>query len=165
VAQTAVRGVDRVRLLILLLAGGLVALVVIVAAIGTALPREHTASRTAPFARPPQDVWAAITDAASKSRVPVDVLESRPPHLLVTRVRETEKMFGGTWTIAIGPTGPSTRPDGPARSGRAGCVVTITEEGWVANPIFRFMSRYVIGHHATMDDLLKQVSRKLTTDY
>ena len=39
-------------------------------------------------------------------------------------------------------------------------LVTITEDGWVANPIFRFMSRLVIGHHATMDTLLKQVAKK-----
>lgn len=33
------------------------------------------------------------------------------------------------------------------RTGGAGCA----EDGWVANPIFRFVSRFVIGHHATMD--------------
>ena len=126
----------------------LVGMVVIVAAIGATLPREHTASRSAQFARPPQDVWVGMTDATSKSPVPVDVLESRPPHLLVTRVRETEKKFGGTWTIAIAPAA-------------GGSTVTITEEGWVANPIFRFISRFVIGHHATMDSLLKQVTKKL----
>src|SRR5215831_15323618 len=113
---------------ILSIAGVLVAAVVVVAAIGATLPREHTASRTARFARPPQDVWACITEATSKSSVPVDVLESRPPHLLVTRVKESEKMFGGTWTIAIAPSA-------------GGSTVTITEEGWVANPIFRFVSR------------------------
>ena len=125
-----------------------VVIVGVVAAIGATLPREHTASRTAQFPRPPQDVWACITDATSNSPVPVDVLESRPPHLLVTRVKETEKMFGGTWTIAIAPAA-------------GGSTVTITEEGWVANPIFRFISRFVIGHHATMDSLLKAVSTKL----
>ena len=38
--------------------------------------------------------------------------------------------------------------------------VTITEDGWVGNPIFRFVSRYVMGHHATMDGMLKDVAKK-----
>jgi hypothetical protein len=134
--------------ILILIVVGLVAIVGAVAAIGATLPREHTASRVARFSRPPQDVWNGITDATAKSPVPVDVLESRAPHLLVTRVRETEQMFGGTWTIAIAPTGD-------------GSTVTITEDGWVANPIFRFISRYVIGHHATMDSLLKQTAKQL----
>jgi len=133
---------------LLSLVGLLVVMVGVAGAIGATLPREHTAGRTAQFAHPPQDVWARIIEATSKSPVPVDVLESRPPHLLVTRVKESEKMFGGTWTIAVAPT-PS------------GSTVTITEEGWVANPIFRFVSRYVIGHHATMDSLLKQTAKRL----
>jgi hypothetical protein len=29
----------------------------------------------------------------------------------------------------------------------------------LANPIFRFLSRVVFGHHATMDALLKRVAR------
>jgi hypothetical protein len=79
------------------------------------------------------------------------VLERDPPHRLVTRVTEKEKNFGGTWTVAIAST-PS------------GADVTITEDGWVANPIFRFVSRFVIGHHATMDTLLKQVATTLNEE-
>jgi hypothetical protein len=122
--------------------------VIVATIIGAMLPRNHRASRTASFKRPPPDVWAAITEATSKSDVPVDVLESAPPRRLVTRVKESEKMFGGTWTIAIDPAAE-------------GSTVTITEEGWVANPIFRFISRFVIGHHATMDSILRQMAKKL----
>jgi len=89
---------------LLSLVGLLVVMVGVAGAIGATLPREHTAGRTAQFAHPPQDVWARIIEATSTSPVPVDVLESRPPHLLVTRVKESEKMFGGTWTIAVAPT-------------------------------------------------------------
>ena len=86
----------------------------------------------------------------------MDVIESVSPYLLVTRVTEKETNFGGTWTIAIAAApGPSTG------SGQAGSTVTITEDGWVANPIFRFVSRLIIGHHATMDALLKQVAAAL----
>src|SRR5213078_4249405 len=101
------------------------------ALVGARLPREHRATRTVKLARPPADVWAAVTRAASETSVPVDVLESGPPLRLVTRVKESETQFGGTWTIDIAPA------DG-------GSTVTITEDGWVANPVFRFISRYII---------------------
>jgi hypothetical protein len=107
------------------------------------------------FHRAPADVWPVVTGTAQASNVPVDVLESSPPHRLVTRVKETQRNFGGTWTIAI-----VAVPDPSSGSGQTASLVTITEDGWVANPIFRFMSRLVIGHHATMDTLLKQVAKK-----
>jgi hypothetical protein len=94
-------------------------------------------------------VWAAVTRNASAASVPVDVLESTPPSRLVTRVKESEKNFGGTWTIAIAPV-------------EGGSTLTITEDGWVANPVFRFISRYIIGQTATMDALIKNVKKELT---
>jgi len=154
---------------IVIVVGSLVLLIAIVAAIGAALPRTHTASRTLRVRRPPQDVWPAITQAMSASDVPTDILESDPPRKLVSRVKDTEKMFGGTWTVVIAPADPSTlrepqgRPEqgrGATGSGQAGSTVTITEDGWVANPIFRFVSRYVMGHHATMDGMLKTVAKQ-----
>jgi hypothetical protein len=129
-----------------LIVGGLVLLIVIVAAIGATLPRTHTASRTLRVRRPPQEAWTAITQAMTTSDVPVDIVENDPPRKLVSKVKETEKMFGGTWTVAVAPL-------------ENGSTVTITEDGWVANPIFRFVSRFVIGHHATMDGMLKSVAK------
>src|SRR4051812_19219199 len=123
--------------LIAVIAGGLVVLVAVIAMIGAMLPRNHKASRTLRGKRAPAQVWPPTIQATATSDLPVDVIESQPPHRLVTRVTEKEKNFGGTWTIAIVTT-PS------------GSDVTIAEDGWVANPIFRFVSRFVIGHHATM---------------
>jgi hypothetical protein len=131
---------------VLIIVGGLVLLIVIVAAIGATLPRTHTASRTLRVRRPPQEAWTAITQAMTTSDVPVDIVENDPPRKLVSKVKETEKMFGGTWTVAVAPL-------------ENGSTVTITEDGWVANPIFRFVSRFVIGHHATMDGMLKSVAK------
>jgi hypothetical protein len=154
---------------IVIVVGGLVLLITIVAVIGAALPRNHTASRTLRVRQPPQEAWTAITQAMSTSDVPTDIVESDPPRKLVSKVKETEKMFGGTWTVAVAPDDPSTlrephgHPEqgGGARgSGQAGCTITITEDGWVANPIFRFVSRYVMGHHATMDGMLKRVAKQ-----
>jgi len=137
--------------LILYVAGGLVVLVVVIAVVGAMLPRTHRASRTLRVKRSPADVWPVVMQTAQGSSVPVDILESDPPHRLVTRVTEAEKNFGGTWTIAIAPA-------------PGGSDVTIAEDGWVANPIFRFVSRIVIGHHATMDGLLKQVAKTLNEE-
>src|SRR5262249_37983690 len=53
--------------------------VIVVTVIGAMLPRTHTATRTATFTRPPQDVWPVILEATSKSDVAVDVLENQPP--------------------------------------------------------------------------------------
>jgi hypothetical protein len=131
---------------VLFIVGGLVLLVVIVAAIGATLPRTHTASRTLRVRRSPQEAWTAIAQAMNTSDVPVDIVESDPPRKLVSKVKETEKMFGGTWTVAVAPL-------------ENGSTVTITEDGWVANPIFRFVSRFVMGHHATMDGMLKSVAK------
>ena len=137
----------------------IVGLVVLVAIVGSLLPRDHKASRTLRVRRAPAEVWPVVTQIAGASSVPVVVVESQPPYRLVTRVAETEKNFGGTWTIAI-----VAVPDSSTGSGQVASTLTITEDGWVANPIFRFMSRLVIGHHATMDALLKDVARKFNEE-
>jgi len=137
--------------------GGLVLLVAAIAAAGSMLPRTHTASRTLRVKRSPEEVWPVVLQATQASSVPVDVLERDPPRRLVTRVTAAERNFGGTWTIVIAPV-PSTG------SGHAGSTVTVTEDGWVANPIFRVVSRLVIGHHATMDALLTQVAKTFNED-
>ena len=136
---------------IAIIVGGLVVLVAGIAAIGAALPRNHRASRTLRVKRAPAEVWPIVLKTTQASDVPVDVLESVPPYRLVTRVTEKEKNFGGTWTIAI-----AAVPDGSA--------VTITEDGWVANPIFRVVSRLIIGHHATLDGVLKKVAASLNEE-
>ena len=127
---------------------GLAVLAAMVAGVGAMLPRHHTASRTLRVKHQPAQVWPALIQATEDSSTPVKVLESTPPSRLVTRVTEAEKNFGGTWTIAITAT-------------PGGSDVTVTEDGWVANPIFRVVSRYLMGHHATMDGVLTQVAKSL----
>jgi hypothetical protein len=136
---------------ILIAIAGLAALVALAAIIGATLPRNHVASRSLTLRRPPQEIWHVIMQATAASSVPVDLVESDPPRRQVTRVKDTEKNFGGTWTITITPTA-------------SGGTLTITEEGWVGNPIFRFVSRYVMGHHATIDGMLKDVAKRFNED-
>ena len=100
----------------------------------TAIAAEHLSLETEFFVRTAAE-WAVV-------------VESNPPYRLVTKVKETEKMFGGTWTIAIA-------------SEAQGSALTITEDGWVGNPIFRLMAKYLFGHHATIDGILKEVAKTL----
>src|SRR6185295_6561716 len=51
----------------------------------------------------------------------------------VARIVDKGLPFGGSWDYRI-------QPDG------TGSKLTITENGEVYNPIFRFVSRYVMGH-------------------
>ena len=47
-----------------------------------------------------------------------------------------------------------------APDGSGGSVVTITEHGSVYNPVFRFVSRFIMGHTATIDGYLRALGRK-----
>jgi hypothetical protein len=135
--------------------GIVVALVVIalaIALVGRSLPIGHIASRTAVFRRPPEDVWDAINDPALMSsrgvgEVKFETLESVPPKLLVRRVAgETD--FGGTWTCEIA-------------ASPGGSTLTITENGEIYNAFFRVVSRYIVGHHRTIDGTIAALRKRL----
>src|SRR5438093_213928 len=112
-----------------------------------AIPR--TAS-TVPRASAPviarMSIAAPARKRAAAGEVETEEIESVPPKLLVTKV-VGEKAFGGTRTFEIGPAG-------------RGSTLTITERGEVYNPIFRFVSRFVMGHHRTTDAYLSRLRRR-----
>ena len=152
---------------------GIVLLVLAVALVGLALPQNHVASRTVSVNRPMFDVWSAINDVEayptwrpSVTRVDVlsrdpkrwrevgggdaltlEVVEAQMPSRVVVRIADPNLPFGGRWVYDLAPEGQGTR-------------VTITEHGEVYNPIFRFVSRFVIGHTATIDDYLAALQKK-----
>ena len=78
-------------------------------------------------------------------------INAEQPTRLVTRIADETLPFGGTWTWTLSPDPGGTR-------------VTITERGYVTNPIFRFMSRFVFGHHATQSDFLRALGRRFGHD-
>jgi hypothetical protein len=129
----------------------LAAVVVGITLVGRALPIAHVASRTATFSRPADDVWAALNDPALLSSrgvgdVRFETVESLPPKLMVRRV-VGEKDFGGTWTCDIA-------------SSPGGSTLTITENGEIYNPFFRFVSRFIIGHHRTIDGTMAALRKR-----
>jgi hypothetical protein len=153
----------------------LTSLGIIVSAIGALLPRDHIAARTLVVHQPPDMVWSVISDfpAAPSWRkdvmrvergpdqhghpvwiehrsngiLPMEVVEADVPSKLVTRIADPHMPFGGTWTYRL-------------TSDSGGTKLTIIEEGWVSNPIFRFVSRFVMGHHATIDTYLRSIAAK-----
>lgn len=131
----------------------LIALVAVIAMVGYFLPVAHQASRSAELNRPPQDVYALVSDLngystwwpENESRV--EVVEAVPPSKFVTRI-VGETAFGGTWTMEIVPTASGSR-------------LTITERGEIYNVIFRTLAKFVFGYTSTMDSFLNAVGRKL----
>ncbi len=147
--------------------GGLIASVFI---IGVLLPREHVASRTAELSVPAESVWVAITDIEAFPRwrpevsrveqlpmhdghavwrehadygpMTLEAIEQVPPRRLVTRIVDQDLGYGGEWTYEIVPTERGSR-------------ITITENGYVDSPLFRFMSRFVFGQTSTMETHLR----------
>jgi uncharacterized protein YndB with AHSA1/START domain len=161
----------------LLIAGaGLALVVVIILVIGWLLPVKHTASREATLPAAPEIVWKLITDVdgfpswrsdvkkverlpdrngmpvwvehGSNGRLTMAMEKSEPPRLLVGRIADPGLPFGGTWTYRIAPT-------------PAGSTLTITEDGEIYNPVFRFMARFVFGYETTMKSYLEAAGRKL----
>ena len=158
---------------ILTILGVVVALIVIVLVIGAMLPKEHTARVRTVLHAPPESVYAAITDvehapAWRTGLKKVEVLErdplrwretaewgtltfvhdnAVPPSRVVARIADESQGFGGTWTYEIAPA-----PDGSA--------VTITENGTVSNPLFRFLTKFVLGHYSSLETYARDLAKR-----
>lgn len=152
----------------------LASLLLLIVVIGACLPQKHTVSRTISLHHPADQVWSLIsgpptwrpsvtnyqelppheghrmwreTDKHGQT-IMFEAIESTPAHRLVTRIADPKLPFGGTWTYEIVPQGGS-------------CTLTITENGEVYNPLFRFVSRFIMGHTATIDGYMKALNTKL----
>ena len=155
--------------------GSLVVVVLVVVAIGYALPKSHVVSVSARYGAAPDALWATLTDVAAFPRwrndlvrvellpdengqrgwrehgrsdvITYRVVASDPPRHIVTRIADESLPFGGTWTYELAPAAGGTR-------------LTITERGEVYNPIFRFVSRFVLGYTGTMTGMLRAIGAK-----
>jgi len=146
--------------------------------IGWFLPENHVTARSAEYRAPMDTVWKLITDVASMpgwrtdlESVEVlpaigqqfawretsgggDVLtfvraEARPPGFLRTKILDQGGPFGGEWVHDL------------RQGSQGGTKLTITELGWVRNPVFRFVAQMVIGHDATIDASLSALAGRL----
>ena len=156
---------------IVILAG----LLILIAAIGWLLPKNHVATRIGRYHQPAKAVWASITDVeampswreglksvqrlpdrnglpahvevTSAGKLPMETIEMTPPERLVTRIADPKLPFGGTWTFEISPVAD-------------GATLRITERGYVSNPFFRFMSRFVFSQTSSMESYLNSLAKK-----
>ncbi|MBA2302955.1 MAG: SRPBCC family protein [Acidobacteria bacterium] len=150
-------------------------LVGLVGAIGYVLPQNHVAARDALVSAQPAVLFDLIVDVSKYpqwrpdvtrvdilARAPLkwrqyvgsdvitfEVVESRSPERLRVRIADPDLPFGGTWTYDLAPQGSGTR-------------LRITEHGEVYNPIFRFVSRFVMGHTSTIDGFVGVLQRRVT---
>jgi Polyketide cyclase / dehydrase and lipid transport len=161
---------------IVLLAGAtLVTTVLIVVLIGSLLPKQHVASRAISLHRKQEEVFRLISDftaapswrpdvkqvellppldghvryreKGTNGAITMEIIESNPPARMVTQIADKDLPFGGMWIFDISPTAD-------------GCRLNITERGEIYSPLFRFVSRFLLGYHRTLDTYLQNVSRK-----
>jgi len=154
----------------------LVGLPALVALVGSLLPKAHSASRHATFHQSPETLWRVLTDRVAMpswrtdlraiERLPdldghevwqetdrrgqklrLETLEAVPPRRLVGRIADPKLPFGGTWTYEITPVAD-------------GSTLTITEDGEIYNPIFRFVARFILGYTGTMESYLRALAAK-----
>jgi len=157
-----------------------VLLVAGVAMIGSLLPRRHVATRSAVVQASPERLFALISgsqewrpDVKSCELIEKDgkhfqretsrrgetvlyeVRGSRPPLAIERRIATEHLPYGGKWSFALEPVNGGSSQETRVR---------ITEDGEVYNPIFRFVSRFVMGHTAMLDAYLKALGKAVGQD-
>ncbi|HZY82320.1 MAG TPA: SRPBCC family protein [Cyclobacteriaceae bacterium] len=150
-----------------------VVIVVIVAVfVGRSLPVKHTASISASFTSSPEEVWKVVVNVSELKSWRKDVkdvtitgldtfketgsngeIEYRVSNSVkgvshVATIITKDIPFGGEWTYAFAKEG-------------SGCKLTITENGEVYNPLFRFMSKYIFGHDGTLKAYMKDLQARI----
>lgn len=162
-------------LIAVVIVGVVLLLGAVVALVGSRLPKDHKASRTIVLHQSPQQVYDVVRDfkaapswrsdvksvtvenqpngkvhfreEGSQDTINYEVAEDVPGQRLVTRILDTNLGYGGKWTYEFTDEGGGTR-------------LKITEDGEVSNVFFRFMSRYVFGHTATIDSYLTSLAKR-----
>jgi hypothetical protein len=155
----------------LIVVASLVLLIVLVVVIGALLPKRHVASRSATYHATPDQLFALIAgpqnwrpDVLSSEAVlgqdgkefqretsrrnetiTYEILDRIPPKSIKRRIATKNLPYSGTWTYTLEAAGDST-------------TVRITEEGEVTNPLFRFVSRFILGHTRTIDTYLQSLA-------
>jgi hypothetical protein len=165
--------------ILLIIAAVIATVVLVVVAIGYALPVKHTATRekllradtAAAFAAistpsefpawrrgvksveilPPVEGRPSFREHGSDGDITYVIDEAVPARRLVNRIADRNLPFGGSWTFELSPA-----PNGT--------LLRVTENGEVYNPFFRFMSRFVFGHHHTIDQYLADLETRFATN-
>jgi hypothetical protein len=157
---------------VLIVVLGLVAVVAVICIIGTMLPQGHVATRRARFRQSPEAIWKAITgppnwrpDVKSFEELPAEAgrrrwreisgngkitfeeVSATPFSRLEVRIADRDLPFAGGWTYEIEPAA-------------GGATLRVTERGEVYNPVFRFISRFIMGHTRSLEQYLTALGTK-----
>ncbi len=151
--------------------GILVCCIVLIFIIGWLLPVKHTAGIRIHLPTSPTQVWQRITGFSDfpqwrsdlqsvqiltdstwveidkrRHQIPYRLEIIKSDHQLITRIDGVNLPFGGSWTYTLEPEGQGT-------------VLSIVENGEVYNPLFRFVSRFIIGQTATLKKYAVDIKR------
>lgn len=153
-----------------------VSLVILVFVVGYTMSPAHVAVVRTQYRAPADRVFAAIADVEQGTQwrsglKRVEVLEREPlrwretadwgtitfvrdevdpPARIVARIADEDQGFGGTWTYEV-TTSPETE----------GSTLTITENGRVSSPFFRFLSKYMFGHYRALETYSRDLAKHL----
>jgi hypothetical protein len=161
-------------LIVVAIVAVIIVLVAVMLVIGSRLDPKHVASRSLRLQRSPAEVYGVIHDferspgwrsdlkrvemlgtvdghvrfreQGSNGTVTYEVLDDVAGQRLVTQIVDRDLGYSGSWTQVLAPVGNGT-------------LLTVTENGEVSNPMFRFMSRYVFGQTSTIDTYLKSLAK------
>lgn len=141
---------------------------------GMGIPENHSVSRSAVVEAPVDSVWRAITspsdfpswrpgvtevtvlsdrgtpawrETASGETLTFEVVRMDPPRELVTRIADEGLPFGGTWIHRLETRGQDT-------------YVTITENGQIFSPVFRFFAQFVFGYEGSLAAYLEGLTAR-----
>jgi len=154
--------------ILLVILGAVILIVILVVAVGYLLPKHHVATRAAVYRATPEQLFPYIAGPQSwRPDVLQSALDNGPngerilsestrdggqmtyeitasvyPETLTRRIVGKNLPFDGSWTYVLSPASNGT-------------TVRITEDADIYNPIFRFMSRFVLGYTGTMDKYLQ----------
>ncbi|TGK44680.1 LIC10604 family protein [Leptospira andrefontaineae] len=153
----------------------LVGFIVLLVLSGYLLPKDHIASVEKDFSSSSENIFKIIRNIreykdwrsglesvniesdkiwiesdSHGNNIRFGIIEERFPNYLHTKILSEDLPFGGGWEFDIHQNGPNTK-------------LKITENGFVTNPLFRVLSKFVFGHDATMKVYLEDLSKKLET--
>ena len=167
--------------ILLMVLGVLVALVLLVVLVGWLLPVGHHATREATLRVSPARLFALLTTPEDFPKwrtgvkrielVPRDsggqqqfrevsgygtilftITRAVPDRELVTQIADRGLPYGGGWTYELIPAGADST------------TLRLTENGEIYNPLFRFVSRFIIGYHSSLDRYLRDVGKHFGQD-
>ena len=154
--------------IVLVVVVGVIVLVLGVVVVGAMLPKRHSVSRSASYRATPEQLLFLIVGTQKwrpevarcetvfrgsgrelmqemtrgGETITYELLESVPPKSVNRRIATENLPYSGSWTYLLERSGAAT-------------IVRITEDGEVYNPVFRFVSRFVLGQTRTMDAYLQ----------